>query len=172
MQLRTWIGIISVLLLAGCGKEAPPAAGPARQIANSPEAHPGAPAKSGDNKPILNVDAGQAAAMHVTRAKDIQALKSDMTQIAQYYIQYETENNRAPANWQEFKTYMGNEAAKFAKEVESDKVVINYGIKPSSNTILAYEKNPDLNGVQVVVFGDKHVGSLTPAQLKQGLQAK
>src|SRR4051812_21993635 len=101
MQLRTWTCLVSVLLLAGCGKDAPPSAAPARQIANSPEAHPGAPAKSGDNKPILNVDSGQAAAMHVTRAKDIQALKSDMAQIAQYYIQYQTENNRAPANWQE-----------------------------------------------------------------------
>jgi hypothetical protein len=176
MHLRTWTCLAGVLLLAGCQKEkeaSQAAANAAKPAANAPASQPQAnQPKPGDNKPILNVDAGQGAAMHFHRAKDIQALKGDMNQIAQFYIQYETENGRGPANWQEFKSYMGNDGARYTKEVESDKVAINYGVKPSSNTVIAYEKKADLNGLQVVVFGDKHVESLTPDKLKQALQNK
>ncbi len=167
---------IVVVALIGCQQEksAPKGASQPKAAANAPAPAPPPQAakgpKPGDNKPILNVDAGQSAAMHFHRAKDIQALKADMTQIAQFYIQFETMENRAPANWQEFKAYMGNEGARYAHHVESDKVAVNFGVKPSSNTILAYEKKADLNGVQVVVFGDRRVESLTPQKLQQALQ--
>lgn len=156
----------------GCQKEKSAPRGPSqpKTTTGSPTPPAANQPKPGDNKPILNIDPGQSAAMHVIRAKDIQALKGDMNQLGQFYIQYATENGRGPMNWQEFKGYMGNDGARYAKHIESDKVAVNYGVQPSSNTIVAYEKKPDLNGLQVVVFGDKRVESLTPEKLKQALQ--
>src|SRR5262249_8303450 len=98
--------------------------------------------------------------------------KADMNQLAQFYIQYDSENGRPPANWQEFKSYMGNEGARYAKHIESDNVAVNYGAKPGTTSVIAYEKKPDLNNLQGVVFGDKHVESLDPQKLKQALQVK
>ena len=149
--LRTGSVLAVMLALAGCQKETPPP-------------------KPGDNKPILNVDAGQAAAMNVQRGKVVQRNKNDFQQLATFYIQYETENNRAPANWEEFKAYMGREAPNLVKMIEAGDVEIVYNAKPSSGTVLVYEKKPDFNNQQFAAFGDKHVEALTPERLKQALQ--
>ena len=154
MQVIRW-GLIAALLFS-CGCQKPPA-----QQAKQP---------AGENKPILNVDPGTSAAMHFQAAKQVQRNKNDFAQLAQFYIQYETENNRAPANWQEFQAYMGREAPNLAKLVESGELEINYNVKPSSNTVLVYEKKPNINGIQLTAFGDKRIESLTPQQLQQALQ--
>jgi hypothetical protein len=151
--------VLALALLPGCQKE--PEKPAAQQAPQTP---------AGENRPLLNVDAGQAAAMHVNRAKVIQALKGDMNQLAQFYIQYATENGRGPANWQDFKAYMGNDGARYAKLVESGQVAVVYNASPASNVVIAYEKKEDLNKIHVVVFGDKHVQSLSSQDLQKALQ--
>jgi hypothetical protein len=153
-------GLIAVLLML-CGCQKPPA--PPPQQAKQPV---------GENKPILNVDSSPSAAMHFQAGKQVQRNKNDFAQLAMFYIQYETENNRAPANWEEFKAAMGREAPNLVKLVESGDVVINYNVKPSSNTVLVYEKNPNINKIHLTAFGDKRVEQLTPEQLQQALQAR
>jgi len=156
---------------SGCQQEAPKKAAAQSKAANNPPpAQAANQPKPGDNKPILNVDAGQSAAMHFHRAKTVQKNKNDFAQLAMFYIQYETENNRPPASWQDLKAYMGREAPHLVKLVEAGDVEIIYNVKLASNAVILYEKTPDLNGNQFVAFGDHHVEALTPDKLKQALK--
>jgi hypothetical protein len=129
------------------------------------------PPAKGDGKPIIPEPGGPpTAAAHVQRGKQLQRNKNDMGQLATFYIQYELENNRAPASWQDLKTYIGNAAPNLVRLVDSGEVAIVPNVKPASDTVLAYETKPDLNGRQFAAYGDKHVTGLTPQELQQALQ--
>ncbi len=109
---------------------------------------------------------------HVQRGKERQTNQNDLQQIALFYIQFDSENDRPPASLEEFKTYVYKDSPKLFQKIEDGSYVINFKVKPSSNTVVAYEKEPDLNGNHLVVWGDKATKLVSSSDLQKALQNK
>jgi hypothetical protein len=50
--------------------------------------------------------------------------------------------------------------------------VVIWNAELSSNKVLAYEKQPDVKGYQVVLFGDGHIETIKSEELQKALEAK
>jgi hypothetical protein len=109
---------------------------------------------------------------HAKRGMEKPKVQNFLDEIAKFYHLYNAEHGRSPANWNEFKAYMQKDAPQIVQTVEQGTCEIIWNAKLGSDVVLAYEKEPDLRGTQVVVFGDGHIESMTPAKLQEALQRK
>jgi hypothetical protein len=108
---------------------------------------------------------------HVQRGKDLQKIRNDLGQLAKLYQTYSIDVGRPPADQEAFIKYIQRDARHIAQDIQDGKYVVIWGVQSlSSNTVLAYEKDVDLRGNQVVVMGDATVSSMTPQQLQAALQ--
>ena len=146
MRLRgIWlvVALATVVLAAGCLKT---------------------PSSTGDDGSEGNV------AGHVQRGKDLQKIRNDLRQLAMFYQTYTNDVGRPPADQEAFLQYIQRDARGIAQDIRDGKYVVIWGLQsPSSSTVLAYEKDVDLRGNQVVVMGDATVSSMTPQQLQAAL---
>jgi hypothetical protein len=115
---------------------------------------------------------GGSLSGHAKRGMEKPRVQNDLDEIAKFYQLYNTEHGRSPANWNEFKAYMQKDAPKLVQTVDEGRCEIIWNAKLGSDVVLAYEKEPDLRGTQVVAFGDGHIESMTPAKLQDALQHK
>ena len=139
--------LLATSLLAGCAAREPTSPTPAAADGGSLSGH----AKRGMEKPKV---------------------QNFLDEIGKFYVQYNTENGRSPANWNEFKAYIQKDAPKIVQTVEQGSCEIIWNAKLGSDVVIAYEKEPDIRGTQVVVFGDGHIESISPAKLQEALQRK
>ena len=115
---------------------------------------------------------GGSLSGHAKRGMEKPKVQNDLDEIAKFYQIYNTERGKSPANWNEFKAYIQKDAPKLVQTVEQGTCEIIWNAKLGSEVVLAYEKEPDLRGTQVVVFGDGHIESMAPAKLQEALQRK
>jgi hypothetical protein len=115
---------------------------------------------------------GGSLSGHAKRGMEKPKVQNDLDEIAKFYLIYNTEHGRSPANWTEFKAYIQKDAPKLVQAVEQGTCEIIWNAKLGSGVVLAYEKQPDLRGTQVVVFDDGHIESMAPATLQEALQRK
>src|SRR5262245_52052920 len=113
--------LLLVLTLPGC-----------RRRSTAPEP---APAEGPSQNPLLPV-AGQPAQSDVRRGAEIQVNRNDLAQIAKYYLSYDLENNRPPANQEDFVKYLRSDRnfpEKMITPVEKGYIVLVPNVKPTSN---------------------------------------
>jgi hypothetical protein len=115
---------------------------------------------------------GGSLSGHAKRGMEKPKVQNFLDEIGKFYVQYNTENGRSPANWNEFKAYIQKDAPKIVQTVEQGSCEIIWNAKLGSDVVIAYEKEPDIRGTQVVVFGDGHIESISPAKLQEALQRK
>jgi hypothetical protein len=144
---RIAVVVLSVLMLApaltGCVKKK-------RAAATEPE-----PAGN-----PLNLGAAGAPAQGVVQRGGQRQVNQNLLQnIGKYYTLYRNENGRAPRNLQEFLTYLKSDpnarTANIPQALENGWIVMVFTPEPSSNQVLAYEKEVfQLHQNRLVLFGD------------------
>lgn len=151
-QMAAGMGLAASLLSSGCGKKSETAA----------EEKPAAP-------PFQRNEASLAGMVKQERSK----IQNDFNNLAVYYLSYELEMGKPPANWEDFKPYIVRDGpASLVSGIEEGRYVVLWKTKPSSSKVLAYEKQPDVRGNQVVVYGDRHIVSISSEELKKALDGK
>ncbi len=144
------VALIMSLLCAGCAKKPPP------KVEESPP-------------PFQRDEQSLAGMVKQERSK----IQNDFDNFAIYYLSYELEMGKPPAKWEDFKPYIVRDGpASLVSGIENGRYVVVWKTKPSSNKVLAYEKQPDVNGNQVVVFGDRHIVTISSEELKKALEAQ
>jgi hypothetical protein len=109
---------------------------------------------------------------HIKRGMEKPKVQNVLDQLAKFYQIYNTENGRSPASWKDLKAYMQKEAPTIVRTIDGGGYEIVWNARLGADVVLAYEKEPDLRGSQVVVFGDGHIESMTPAKLQAALEHK
>jgi hypothetical protein len=143
--------LITCSLTLGCAKKSEPEA----------EQKPAAP-------PFQRNEASLAGMVKQERSK----IQNDFENLKLYYALYETQMGKPPNSWKDFKNYIGHEApASLVSGIEEGRYVVVWKAKPSSKNVLAYEKQPDVNGKQVVLFGDR-IETISKEELKKALENK
>src|SRR5262249_27783782 len=105
----------------------------------------------------------------VKRTIDKSGAMNELHQIALFYQQFNTEMSRSPAKLEEFTDYIKREAPRATKNLQDGVYVLVLNARMGSNTVLAYEKEPDRNGIQFVALGDGSVQKMTAQDLKTAL---
>jgi hypothetical protein len=106
------------------------------------------------------------------RGKERQRDQNELRQIAYFYQLYVNDRGRPPANWPEFKKYIERDAARETQAIDEGHYVVVWNATLASNRVLAYEKNVDLNGNQLVVMGDASVHLVKASKLKEMLKGE
>lgn len=125
----------------------------------------------------LNVQPGGAPAQGVVRrGGERQQNQQLLRNIGQYYALYRTENGRAPQNLQEFLTYLKSDpnarGAKVPQVLEGGTFVMVFTPEPTSNRVLAYEKEAFQQFQnRLVLFGDGSVKLLVERDFQAALKA-
>jgi hypothetical protein len=102
-----------------------------------------------------------------------QKIQNDFKNLHLYYLQYQTDFGRSPAKWESLKSYIQKEAPpSLITGIEEGRYVVIWNAQLSSNKVLAYEKQPDVNDQQVVLFGDGHIETIKSAELQKALGGK
>lgn len=127
---------------------------------------------AGKKEPDAKSEGEGNTAGHVLRGKEKIRLQGDIRQVAQFYIQFDIEKGQPPADWEEFKAYMGNQAQGVLGGIEKGDVAVVYGVKPRSGVVVLYEKRADLRGNHVAAMGDGSVHTLKTDELEKALQAQ
>jgi hypothetical protein len=109
------------------------------------------------------------AGMDIKRTIDKSGAMNELHQIALFYQQFNTEMGRSPAKLEEFTDYIKRDAPRATKNLQDGAYVLVLNARLGSNSVLAYEKEPDRNGIQYVALGDGSVQKMTPDQLKAAL---
>jgi hypothetical protein len=109
---------------------------------------------------------------HVQRGKEKRSLENDIRQLATFMKAYETENGSPPKSWQDFKPYIQREAGHIVREIDAGQINVLWGAPMNSNTIVAYEVEPDIRNSHVVAKGDGSVVTLPSDQLQAALRAQ
>ena len=99
-------------------------------------------------------------------------IQNDFKNLYLYYLQYQTDFGRSPAKWESFKSYIKSDPPSLVQGVEEGRYVVIWNAELSSHKVLAYEKQPDVNGLQVVLFGDGHIETIKSEELEKALEGK
>jgi len=152
-MLATTAGfLLACLLTSGCAKKSEP------EQAEQKHAAP----------PFQRNEASLAGMVKQERTK----IQNDFENLKLYYVLYETQMGKPPISWKDFKSYIGHEApASLVSGIEDGRYLVVWKTKPSSKNVLAYEKQPDVNGKQVVLFGDR-IETISKEELKKALESK
>jgi hypothetical protein len=125
-----------------------------------------------NTSPATPAGGGQSLGGHIKRGMEKPKAQNVLDQLAKFYQLYNVEHGRSPASWAELKGYMSKDAGKLVQTIEEGRYEIIWNARLASNVVLAYEKEPDLRGNQVVALGDGHIESMTPDKLQAALQNK
>jgi len=99
-------------------------------------------------------------------------IQNDFENLKLYFTTYELDTGKPPTSWQEFKPYVAQEGpASLVSGIEKGRYVVVWKTKVSSKNVLAYEKQPDVNGKQIVLFGDR-IETMHAEDLKKALQSQ
>ncbi len=118
-------------------------------------------------KPATPAGEQHSVAAHVVRGKELQEAQNDLRQLGQFYQAFITEMNRAPKTLHELEDYLRKDMPALATRLEEGRYIVELHAHLTEPTrVLAYEKDPDLNGMQVFVRTDGSVDKLRAAELK------
>jgi hypothetical protein len=150
-DFRIAVTVIAVSLLgAGCAKKPPPAA---------EESPP----------PFQRNEQSLAGMVKQERTK----IQNDFTNLAIYYRLCSDDNGgRGPAKWEQLKAYIGNELPSLTKGIEDGRYVVIYKSPMGSKDLIAYEKQADVRGQHVALFGDGHIVTISTEDLAQAKKEK
>ena len=110
---------------------------------------------------------GQGGQGSLKRMITSKAVPNDLRQIAVFYRLYNTDFNRSPADLEEFKSYIRRDAAKLVESLDKGIYVVIWKVNDlSSNSVLAYEKEPDQEGKRYAVMGDASVRKMDEQELR------
>jgi hypothetical protein len=156
MSLFTVSGL---LLLDGCSPNSVP----------TPSAAPQQKSSQVQSSPGTRSSGGQASAgaiQNVRQAAKRVGDQSDLHQFAVAYVQYALGSGQGPSNVQELRDSL---TSKMVKAFQDDgDYVVHWGIRnPSSNSILAYAKDPDVYGTRLVAKGDGMVVRMSKQEFEQ-----
>ena len=99
-------------------------------------------------------------------------IQNDFENLKLYFFTYDTEMGKPPASWKDFKPYIVRDGpASLVSGIENGRYVVIWKTKPSSKNVLAYEKQPDVNGRQIVLFGDR-IETIDSEELKKALEGQ
>ncbi len=108
---------------------------------------------------------------HIKRGKERLVNQNDLNQLALLCFQYY--QDQAPADLQQLKSMIQKDAPNIYRKIDQGQIVLLHHKKITSDMVIAYEKEPDLNGKQLAAMGDgKSVNSMTAAELQKALQVK
>ncbi len=148
------------LLVTGCQNSAttPQAGIPGQQAKVSPGT------MSQQTSPSQQPSAG--VVHNVVGAKKRVADMEDLSNLVLAYNLYFTENGRGPASAQDIKDALPN---KTVQALESGQLyVVNWTLTNlSSNSIIAYAKDPDVYGTRLVAKGDRSVTRMSKEEFEQ-----
>ena len=144
------IALVSGLCLAGCSKT------------DSSESA----AKTGSS-------GGQPGAMSFKRVIQRPNVIDELGQLGLYYHQYRGLYNRSPAKLDDLQTWLQRDMPKLYQGIKDEYYVVFWGVPtPSSNVVLAHEKDADANGFRIVLLGDGSVQRMNETEFQQSLNAK
>jgi hypothetical protein len=112
------------------------------------------------------------------RIREVTVVQNALRQLGVAYRNFEVEKNRGPKNQQELSPYYENNGKindaltkKWLTFIwsASRQSLTEHG---DSNTILAYETDPDRQGVRMVLFGDGSVRGLNEDEFSKAPRAK
>src|SRR5207302_1042083 len=105
-------------------------------------------------------------------------IRSSLHQLGIAYKNFEVSENRGPKNQKELGPYYQN-INEINEALTNKTFTFIWGAPRSSltengasNTILAYETDPDGQGMRMVLFGDGHVTGLNEDEFKKAPKAK
>jgi hypothetical protein len=132
--------------------------------------------KEDDPPPPPPVGQRNEASLHGMVKQERTKIQNDFKNLGLFYLQYQVDFGRSPAKWEKFKSYIqsGGDRAptSLVKGIEEGRYVVIWNAELSSNKVLAYEKQPDVKGYQVVLFGDGHIETIKSEELQKALEAK
>jgi hypothetical protein len=159
--------LLAAAHLTGCHRKAtPPAAPPAAPVAPAAGA-PGAPADA--PAPHLGGAGPGKAQTRVREVMDRVRAETQLRTIGQFLGIYKTELNRYPNTLQELLDYIKTDARQEHESLQTGYFVFAPSQNPTSQTIVIYEKDPDTNGMRVVLMGDGSVQRLSEEQFKAAM---
>jgi hypothetical protein len=142
------LGLIVGMLAAGCIRKSEP--------------------KDPPPPPFQRNEASLAGMVKQERMK----IQNDFENLKLYFTTYELDTGKPPGNWEEFKPYIAQEGpASLVSGIEKGRYMVVWKTKVSSKNVLAYEKQPDINGKQIVLFGDR-IETMPSEDLKKALQSQ
>lgn len=160
---RSLLGIFTLtglLFLSGCSENAPP----------SPKSPPQPNQGQAPSSPGTRSQGGQAGGGAVQAVRGAVKRVGDENELRNFalaYTQFALANgDRGPSNVQEIRDSL---TPKMVKAFQPDgDYVVNWGIKnPSSNSILAYAKDPDPYGTRLAAKGDGTVVRLSKEEFQK-----
>jgi hypothetical protein len=93
-------------------------------------------------------------------------IQNDFTNLAIYYRLCSDDNGgRGPAKWEQLKAYIGNELPSLTKGIEDGRYVVIYKSPMGSMDLIAYEKQADVRGQHIALFGDGHIVTISTEDL-------
>ncbi|HLN33398.1 MAG TPA: hypothetical protein VK395_37065 [Gemmataceae bacterium] len=111
--------------------------------------------------------------MSLRRVIDRSRVQNDFRQLALYYANYSALQNRSPGKLDDLKADIERDMPKLYKAIEEGNYVVIWSLPHlSSEVVLAYEKEPDENGLRWVANGDGSVKRLNPEDFEKALKAK
>lgn len=121
-----------------------------------------------DTEPATDQKPGVGA--HVARGKERQENQNLLRQIALLYQIYHTNLGGARPDLEAFKEGIRKEARKEYEALQEGRFVMRPITNLGSTTVLAYEKDPDLNGNRLVAFADATVKLMSEQEFQAALQ--
>jgi hypothetical protein len=123
----------------------------------------------------LRSPTGAMAKNDITRGAQKQIHQNSMVQIKLFYTMYYNEQNRPPANLEEFLKFIERDAHLEHELLKEGHVVLVLNVTPTSENIIAYEKEPYQKWMnRLVAFGDRvetmSEADFQAAKQRQGLK--
>jgi predicted Zn finger-like uncharacterized protein len=120
----------------------------------------------------------KAPAGTAARVREGTVVRNTLRQLGIAYKQFEVENNRGPKNQKELGPYYQN-VAEINEYLTKNWITFIWGASRQSlaengdsNTVLAYEPDPDRQGIRLVLFGDGSVRDLDENEFSKAPKAK
>jgi hypothetical protein len=155
--------LLAILLVAGvsgCRKKG--------ATTDSPPSNSG----GGTGNPITDGIGKTPARNDIQRGAEKQVDQSVLVEMAKVYIQFNTENNRSPADVNEFLAYMQGFPAQYINMLKDGWIVMVPNARLTGSTVILYEKNVYQKwNNRVAAFGDGHVATLNEPDFQAALKA-
>jgi hypothetical protein len=147
--------VLAAALLAGCSEK-------------------GSSKKDDEPKGFPAPEGGQGG---IIRTRNLQLVQNDFKQLGLAYHNFYDARKRGPANVDELAPFFDNDA-RLKQALQQGQYVFHWNMglnqmpQGTSNTILAYERDPDAAGNRVVVMGDATPKIMGKADFEAALKAQ